>query len=54
MYLQHFNLRQEPFSIAPDPSFLYLSDGHREALAHLHYGFTHGGFVMITGEVATV
>ncbi|MFK7912793.1 MAG: AAA family ATPase [Pseudomonadales bacterium] len=53
MYLQHFNLKQEPFSIAPDPSFLYLSDGHREALAHLHYGFTHGGFVMITGEVGT-
>lgn len=53
MYLQHFNLQQEPFSIAPDPSFLYLSDGHREALAHLHYGFTHGGFVMVTGEVGT-
>ncbi len=53
MYLQHFHLKQEPFSIAPDPSFLYLSDGHREALAHLHYGFTHGGFVMVTGEVGT-
>jgi general secretion pathway protein A len=53
MYLAHFNLNQEPFSIAPDPSFLYLSDGHREALAHLHYGFAHGGFVMVTGEVGT-
>lgn len=53
MYLKHFNLSQEPFSIAPDPSFLYLSDGHREALAHLLYGFSHGGFVLVTGEVGT-
>ena len=53
MYLEHFRLQEEPFSIAPDPSFLYLSDGHREALAHLQYGFSHGGFVMITGEVGT-
>lgn len=53
MYLKHFNLAQEPFSIAPDPSFLYLSDGHREALAHLLYGFSHGGFVLVTGEVGT-
>lgn len=53
MYLKHFNLTQEPFSIAPDPSFLYLSDGHREALAHLLYGFSHGGFVLVTGEVGT-
>jgi general secretion pathway protein A len=53
MYLKHFNLAQEPFSIAPDPSFLYLSEGHREALAHLLYGFSHGGFVLVTGEVGT-
>jgi len=53
MYEQHFNLTQAPFSIAPDPSFLYLSSAHREALAHLMYGFTHGGFVMVTGEVGT-
>lgn len=53
MYEKHFNLDQLPFSIAPDPSFLYLSDAHREALAHLMYGFTHGGFVMVTGEVGT-
>lgn len=53
MYEQHFNLEQTPFSIAPDPAFLYLSDGHREALAHLTYGFSHGGFVLITGEVGT-
>jgi len=53
MYEQHFHLAQTPFSIAPDPAFLYLSDGHREALAHLTYGFSHGGFVLITGEVGT-
>lgn len=53
MYQQHFSLNQEPFSIAPDPAFLFLSDAHNEALAHLMYGFTHGGFVLITGEVGT-
>ncbi len=53
MYLDHFRLAQEPFSIAPDPSFLYLSDSHNEALAHLLYGFSHGGFVLVTGEVGT-
>jgi len=53
MYLEHFRLSQEPFSIAPDPNFLYLSASHREALAHLLYGFSHGGFVLITGEVGT-
>ena len=53
MYLAHFSLDQEPFSIAPDPAFLFLSDVHNEALAHLTYGFTHGGFVLVTGEVGT-
>ena len=53
MYQGHFQLSQPPFSIAPDPNFLYLSDGHSEALAHLMYGFSHGGFVLITGEVGT-
>ena len=53
MYLEHFHLKQEPFSIAPDPSFLYLSEVHNEALAHLLYGFSHGGFVLISGEVGT-
>ena len=53
MYQAHFGLAQEPFSIAPDPKFLYLSDAHNEALAHLMYGFSHGGFVLITGEVGT-
>jgi len=53
VYQAHFQFNQEPFSIAPDPSFLYLSKAHKEALAHLMYGFSHGGFVLITGEVGT-
>ncbi len=53
MYQEHFGLQQEPFSIAPDPRFLFLSEAHNEALAHLMYGFAHGGFVLITGEVGT-
>ncbi|MFT7651281.1 MAG: general secretion pathway protein A [Candidatus Azotimanducaceae bacterium] len=53
MYQEHFGLKQEPFSIAPDPSFLFLSESHNEALAHLLYGFSHGGFVLISGEVGT-
>ncbi len=53
MYLDYFRLEREPFSIAPDPNFLYLSESHNEALAHLLYGFSHGGFVLITGEVGT-
>ena len=53
MYSEHFGLQQEPFSIAPDPRFLFLSEAHNEALAHLLYGFSHGGFVLISGEVGT-
>jgi general secretion pathway protein A len=53
MYEDHFKFIQEPFSIAPDPKFLFLSEGHNEALAHLLYGFSHSGFVLITGEVGT-
>jgi general secretion pathway protein A len=52
MYAQHFRLRKEPFSIAPDPRFLYMSEQHREALAHLLYGVGGGGgFVLLTGEI---
>ncbi len=52
MYQQFFNISQKPFSITPDPAFLYMSDGHREALAHLRYGLENdGGFVLLTGEV---
>ncbi|RMG31720.1 MAG: hypothetical protein D6721_00515 [Gammaproteobacteria bacterium] len=54
MYRQHFGLQGKPFSIAPDPRFLYLSERHREALAHLLFGLGEGGgFVQLTGEVGT-
>lgn len=54
MYLEHFGLREFPFSLAPDPRYLYLSPQHREALAHLLYGVqSEGGFVQLTGEVGT-
>jgi general secretion pathway protein A len=54
MYKDYFGLKEEPFSIAPDPQFMYMSERHREALAHLLYGLqTSGGFVLLTGEVGT-
>jgi general secretion pathway protein A len=54
MYKEHFGLTELPFSIAPDPRYLYLSEQHREALAHLVYGIkSEGGFVLLTGEVGT-
>ncbi len=54
MYAAYFGLRQEPFSIAPDPRYLFMSDRHREALAHLLYGLdAGGGFVLLTGEIGT-
>jgi len=53
MYAQYFGLKHEPFSIAPDPRYLFLSERHREALAHLLYGVKGGGggFVLLTGEI---
>ena len=54
MYCEHFGLEEMPFSIAPDPRYLYLSEQHREALAHLIYGInSEGGFVLLTGDVGT-
>jgi general secretion pathway protein A len=54
MYQRHFGLSGEPFSIAPDPRMLYMSERHREALAHLLYGVRGGGgFVVLTGDVGT-
>ncbi len=51
-YETYFGLNEPPFSISPDPRYLYLTKGHREALAHLLYGVTGGGgFVLLTGEV---
>ena len=52
MYLKYFGLAEAPFSIAPDPRYLYMSQRHQEALAHLLYGLKgDGGFVVLTGEV---
>lgn len=54
MYNQYFGLSESPFSIAPDPRYLFLSEKHREALAHLIYGVgDQGGFILLTGEVGT-
>jgi general secretion pathway protein A len=54
MYAAYFGLTERPFSLAPDPRYLYLSEAHREALAHLLYGIGEGGsFVQLTGEVGT-
>ena len=62
MYTHHFGLRQDPFSIAPDPRYLFMSERHREALAHLLYGVagapgtaggSGGGFVLLTGDIGT-
>jgi len=54
MYAAHFHLSEPPFSIAPNPRYLYLSPQHQEALAHLSYGIgIGGGFVVLTGEVGT-
>ncbi len=67
MYAPHFGLTQDPFSIAPDPRFLFMSQRHREALAHLLFGVgggepgagqapslgTGGGFVLLTGDIGT-
>ena len=56
MYLRYFGLDEIPFSITPDPAFVYLSPRHRDALAHLLYGVGKGGsggFVQLTGEVGT-
>ena len=54
MYLNYFGLSDNPFSIAPNPDYLYMSPRHKEALAHLTFGLREsGGFVMLTGEVGT-
>ncbi len=56
MYLRYFGLNEMPFSITPDPAFVFLSPRHRDALAHLLYGIGKGGsggFVQLTGEVGT-
>lgn len=54
MYTSFFGLHEEPFSITPNPRYLYMSERHTEALAHLIYGIKdRGGFIQLTGEVGT-
>ena len=62
MYANYFGLTQDPFSIAPDPRYLFMSERHREALAHLLFGIagsngvaagSGGGFVLLTGDIGT-
>jgi len=54
MYTSFFGLTEKPFAITPDPRYLFLSERHAEALAHLLYGITEaGGFIQLTGEVGT-
>lgn len=53
MYQSYFGLDEQTFSIAVNPRYLYMSAQHREALAHLLYGVSSGGFVMLSGEVGT-
>lgn len=56
MYLDHFGLKDAPFAITPDPRFVWLSERHRDGLAHLLYGVGQGGaggFVLLTGEIGT-
>ena len=54
MYTAFYGLFEKPFSLSPDPRYLFFADGHREALAHLRYGIDQGeGFIAVTGEVGT-
>src|ERR1041385_2888946 len=54
IYSAYFGLREAPFNITPDPSFLYDSESHREGLAQLQYGINaRRGFIVLTGEVGT-
>ncbi len=54
MYNAYFGFKEAPFSIAPDPRYLYMTGQHREALAHLVYGLnSEGGCILLTGEVGT-
>jgi len=54
MYNEYFGFKESPFSIAPDPRYLYMTAQHRDALAHLVYGLnSDGGCILLTGEVGT-
>jgi len=52
MYERFYNLRERPFSLTPDPDYLYPSRVHKEALSYLRYGIEgYAGFVVITGDI---
>lgn len=52
MYEEYFHLREKPFSLTPDPEFLFLSDSHQKALEHLLFGLESGeGFIVVTGDI---
>jgi general secretion pathway protein A len=52
MYERFYNLRERPFSLTPDPDYLYPSRVHTEALSYLRYGIEgHAGFIVITGDI---
>jgi len=54
MYCEFYGFREKPFTITPNPRFIFLSKNHREAFAHLLYGIdNHAGFIKLTGEVGT-
>ena len=54
MYLKHYNIKSRPFSISPDPKFLWHGEKHAEALAGLEYGIIENkGFVLLTGGIGT-
>ncbi len=54
MYTAFYDLSEKPFSLTPDPRYLFLASSHREALAHVLYGIDEGeGFIAVTGEVGT-
>ena len=54
MYTEFYGLKEKPFNLTPSPRFLYLSEGHKEALALLNYGvMDRKGFILLTGEVGT-
>jgi len=54
MYTDYFKLSEPPFSLTPDPRYLFMSERHREGLAHLFYGVQQpGGFVQLTGDIGS-
>ncbi|MDD5761287.1 MAG: AAA family ATPase [bacterium] len=52
MYGEYFSLKERPFSLTPDPDFLFLSESHQRALDHLLFGLESGeGFIVVTGDI---